>query len=69
MKAFRLVLFLSSLQSFDHNYGPIYNNMYMHRRTGKILLGGLNIICPNETCWSQMHKMIRSGRQVFIAIP
>ena len=20
--------------------------------------GGLNIICPNKTCWSQMHKMI-----------
>ena len=30
------------------------------RRTGKILLGELNIICPNETCWSQMHKMILS---------
>ena len=30
----------------------------MHRRTGKILLGGggggLNIICPNGTCWSQI---------------
>ena len=28
----------------------------------KICLGGgeLNIICPNETCWSQMHKMIIS---------
>ena len=39
------------------------------RRTGKILLGELNIICPNETCWSQMHKMILSWRQVFIAIP
>ena len=29
-----------------------------HRRTGKILSGGggggLNIICPNETCWLQM---------------
>ena len=22
--------------------------------------GGLNVICPNETCWSQMHKMILS---------
>ena len=22
--------------------------------------GGLNIIYPNETCWSQMHKMILS---------
>ena len=21
---------------------------------------GLNIICPNETCWPQMHKMILS---------
>ena len=31
-----------------------------HWRTGKILLGELNIICPNETCWSQMHKMILS---------
>ena len=41
----------------------------MHRRTGKILLGELNIICPNETCWSQMHKIILSWRQVFIAIP
>ena len=40
-----------------------------HRRTGKILLGGLNIICPNETCWSQMHKMILSRRQVFFTIP
>ena len=39
------------------------------RRTGKILLGELNIICPNETCWSQMHKMILSWLQVFIAIP
>ena len=32
--------------------------MYPHRRTGKILWwggggGGVNIICPNETCWSQ----------------
>ena len=35
---------------------------YIHRRTGKILLGGLNIICPNETCWSRMHKMILSWR-------
>ena len=26
-----------------------------HRRTGKILLRGLNIIRPNENCWSQMH--------------
>ena len=42
---------------------------WMHRRTGKILLGGLNIICPNETCWSQMHKMILSWRQVFFAMP
>ena len=33
---------------------------YNHRRTGNILLGGLNIICPNETCWSHMHKMILS---------
>jgi len=39
------------------------------RRTGKILLGELNIICPNETCWSQTHKMILSWRQVFFAIP
>ena len=31
-----------------------------HRRTGKILLGGLNIIFPNKTFWSQMHKMILS---------
>ena len=31
-----------------------------HWRTGKILLGGLNKICPNENCWSQMHKMILS---------
>ena len=30
------------------------------RRTGKILLWELNIICPNETCGSQMHKMILS---------
>ena len=39
-----------------------------HRRTGKILLGGLNIICPNKNFWSQMHKMILSSRQVFFAI-
>ena len=26
-------------------------------------------ICPNETCWSQMHKMILSWRQVFFAMP
>lgn len=26
----------------------------------KILSGELNKICPNETCWSQMHKMILS---------
>ena len=31
--------------------------------------GGLNIICPNETCWSQMHKMTLSWHQVFFAIP
>ena len=24
----------------------------------KFCWGGLNIICPNKTCWSQMHKMI-----------
>ena len=39
-----------------------------HRRTGKILLRGLNIICPNKTFWSQMHKMTLSWRQVFFAI-
>ena len=27
---------------------------------GKNFVGGVNIICPNETCWSQMHKMILS---------
>ena len=27
---------------------------------GKNYVGGLNIICPNETCWSQMHKMTLS---------
>ena len=34
-----------------------------HRRTGKILLvvgggggGELNVICPNETCWSQKQE-------------
>ena len=48
-------------------YQKTYNNR--HRRTGKILLGGLNIICPNKTCWSQMQKMILSWRQVFFAIP
>ena len=37
---------------------PSSSKRRVHRRTGKILLGGLNIICPNETCWSQMHKMI-----------
>ena len=33
-------------------------NCNLRRRTGKILFGGggLNIICPNETCWSQMHN-------------
>ena len=41
----------------------------LQRRTGKIFWGELNIIFPNETCWSQMHKMILSWRQVFIAIP
>ena len=42
-------------------YFPGY--LSTHRNAGKILLGGgggLNIICPNETCWSQMHKMILS---------
>ena len=43
------------------NKKPYYSKRQQgHRRTGKILLGGLNIICPNETCWSQMHKMILS---------
>ena len=37
-----------------------FDNSDYHWRTGKILLGGLNIICPNETCWSQVHKMILS---------
>ena len=33
-------------------------NCNLRRRMGKILFGGggLNIICPNETCWSQMHN-------------
>ena len=31
---------------------------HTNRRTVKILLRGLNIICPNETCRSQVHKMI-----------
>ena len=35
----------------------------------KFCWGGGNIICPNETCWSQMHKMILSWRQVFFAMP
>ena len=42
---------------------------YKHWRTGKILLGGLNMISPNETYWSQVHKMILSWRQVFFAMP
>ena len=42
-------------------YQKTYNNR--HRRTGKILLGGL------KTCWSQMQKMILSWRQVCFAIP
>ena len=34
---------------------------FRHRRTGEILLGELNIICPNETRWSQVYKMILSS--------
>ena len=33
-----------------------YQTLPDHRHTGKILLGGLNVICPNETCWPQMQE-------------
>ena len=47
------------IQSFLFSY---FLNLE-HRRTGKILF------CPNETCWSHMHKVILSWRQVFFGVP
>ena len=48
---------ISKYQNFQNAYSDFQLN---HRRNGKILLRELNIICPNETFWSQMHKMILS---------
>ena len=45
----------------SQHHGAIKNQYRPQRRKGKILLGELNIICPNGTCWSQMHKMILSS--------
>ena len=43
-----------------NGYSSLKDYVQSQRRKGKILLGELNIICPNKTCWSQMHKTILS---------
>ena len=45
--------------NFPHEVLVTLDTLFI-RRTGKTLFGELNIICPNETRWSQMHKMILS---------
>ena len=51
---------LNTVTILARNLHCSIQNGKLQRRTGKILLGELNIICPNETCCLQMHKMILS---------